>query len=216
MIRLTAAALRAIWPRAPQPVIDAFIEKQSLLGDAGITERRNRLAICLAQLDHETNGFQIANLTENINYTAARAAQIWPSRFRSAADVRAKFGTSPGWQKKMFDNVYGNRMGNRPGTNDGSKYIGRGGPQITGRDGYRNVGRIAGLDLEGNPELATRHDLQPDIAVGFWKWKNLNAVADKLGLRGVTKIWNGGYIGMADRELRYTKANRVLMGLEGI
>lgn len=213
MLRLTRDALRQMFPRAPQAVIDAFVEKHALLDEAGISATRNRLAICLAQVDHETNGFAIPGLTESIAYTAERAAQIWPSRFRSAADVRAKFGTAPGWQKKMFDEVYGNRMGNRPGTDDGSRFIGRGGPQITGRDGYRNVGRVAGIDLEGNPELAARHDLQPDITVGFWKWKNLNPVADSQGLRGVTRIWNGGFIGMADREARYTKINRILAGL---
>jgi putative chitinase len=46
-----------------------------------------------------------------------------------------------GWQQRAFDDIYGKRMGNRPGTRDGSRFIGRGGPQVTGRDGYAEVGK---------------------------------------------------------------------------
>lgn len=216
MLRLTPEALRLVWPRAPQTIIDAFTgDDHRLMDAAGITATQLRLCIFLSQLEHESGGFTIANLTENINYSAERAAQIWPSRFASAAHVRQKYGSAPGWQKRMFDDVYGGRMGNRPGTDDGSRYIGRGGPQITGRDGYRKVGEIAGLPLEAEPELATRHDLQPEISVAFWKWKELGPVADRGGLRAVTKIWNGGYIGMADREALFAGNDPVLARLAG-
>lgn len=214
MLRLTAPALRQIWPRAPQTVIDAFIARHALMDAAGITATRERLGIFLSQIEHECGGFTIANLTENINYSAERAAQIWPSRFASAAAVRSKYGTAPGWQRKMFDDVYGNRMGNRPGTNDGSRYIGRGGPQLTGRDGYREIGKRIGVDLEAAPERAAEHALQPDICVAFWSWKNLNPVADGGGLRAVTKIWNGGYVGMADREAQLAGNSPIILRLQ--
>lgn len=203
MIELTAPALRQIWPKAPQAVIDAFVAKPDVLYAAGINHTRTRLSVAFAQVEHETNGFTIKDLTENINYSAEGAARIWPSRFPGGADqVRAKYGTAKGWQLKLIDDVYGNRMGNRPGTHDGSSYIGRGGPQITGRDGYREVGKRAGLPLEDQPTLACKLDLQPEILAAFWTWKNLSPVADVGGLKAVTKLWNGGYIGMADREAR--------------
>lgn len=200
MIRLTAESLRQIFPRAPIAVLDAFVSKQDLLTKAGINQSRVRLAYFFANIEHECGGFTIPNLTENINYTASRMAEVWPNRFPSAADVQAKYGSGPGWQRNAFDAIYGGRMGNRPGTSDGSRYIGRGGPQVTGRDGYQQVGNRAGLDLVASPEAASRLDMQPEICTAFWSWKNLNRFADAGDFVGCVKMWNGGTNGLADRQ----------------
>lgn len=198
MLSVTANDWRAIFPRAPIDVILAF-ERSDALGRAGVTMNRTRLAYFCANVEHECGGFTIPALTENINYTAARMAAVWPSRFRSAADVQRKFGTARGWQKNAFDEIYGGRMGNRPGTHDGSTFIGRGGPQVTGRDGYQNVGRIAGIDLVGHPEAAGVFGSQPEICAAFWTWKGLNSFADRMDFLGCVKAWNGGTNGLADR-----------------
>jgi hypothetical protein len=141
MIIVTAQAYRQIWPKAPQGVIDAFAASsgQKSLDRVGITTTRPRLSVALSQVEHETAGFTIKDLTENIMYSAAGAAKTWPSRFPNGAiDVQRKYGTAAGWQLKLINDVYGGRMGNRPGTDDGSKYIGRGGPPARGgRDGQR-------------------------------------------------------------------------------
>jgi len=200
LLKLTPEALRLIFPNAPQAVIDAFNAKQDVLTQAGVNANKNRLAFFFANIEHECGGFTIRNLTENINYTAERMAQVWPNRFASAAVVRNKYGTAPGWQTKAFNDIYGSRMGNRPGTSDGSLYIGRGGPQVTGRDGYAEVGKRAGLDLVGKPELASRLDMQPEICAAFWTWKNLNRFADADDFLGCVKVWNGGTNGLADRK----------------
>lgn len=211
MIELNASAVRQILPRAPQAVIDAFAspEGQALLERAGINHTRTRLSIAFSQVEHETAGFTIKNLTESIAYTAEGAARVWPSRFPGgAAQVRAKYGTAPGWQKKLVDDVYGNRMGNRPFTGDGSIFIGHGGPQWTGRDGHEALARIlkdlvpgiGTLSAEQAIDYAINYANQPAVLAAFWIWKNLNPIADAGGLRAVTKPWNGGYIGMADRE----------------
>jgi len=111
-----------------------------------------------------------------------------------------KYGTAAGWQKKAIDDIYGGRNGNRPNTNDGSTYIGRGGPQVTGREGYREVGKRCGLDLVSDPELATLHKHQPAILAAFWSWKGLNDVADKGNFTKVVLKWNGGTNGLKDRK----------------
>src|SRR5687768_4399036 len=152
-VRLTTALLRSVFPKAPDTIIAAFAEKEGVLSTVGVNQTRQRLAYFFANIHHETAGFTIRNLTENINYSAARMAQVWPNRFQNATVVAAKYGTVAGWQRKAFDDIYGNRMGNRPGTKDGSTYIGRGGPQITGRDGYAEIGKRIGHDLVSSPDL---------------------------------------------------------------
>lgn len=199
LLKLTPEAMRQLFPNAPQVVLDAFVAKQAVLTKAGINQTRTRLAFFFANIEHECGGFTIRNLTENINYTAERMAVVWPNRFSSAGSVRVKYGTAPGWQLKAFNDIYGNRMGNRPGTSDGSRYIGRGGPQVTGRDGYLAVGTRAGLDLVNHPELASRLDMQPEVCAAFWTWKNLNVKADANDFIGLVKLWNGGTNGLADR-----------------
>ncbi|QYK40067.1 MAG: hypothetical protein KF887_11430 [Paracoccaceae bacterium] len=188
-----------LFPKAPVAVIDAFVAGAGSLDAAGITGSRTRLAYALANVEHECGGFAIKDLTENIGYSAKRMAEVWPNRFANAAAVQARYGTAKGWQKKAFDDIYGRRMGNRPGTDDGSRYIGRGGPQITGRDGYRQVGRRAGLDLVEAPELATLPVHQPAILAAFVAWKDLNALADAGDFKAYVRRWNGGTNGLADR-----------------
>ena len=199
-IKLTAEAVRAIFPRAPQVVVDAFVAKQDVLTKAGINATKTRLAYFLANIEHECGGFTIANLTESLAYTAIRMAEVWPNRFESAAVVQAKYGTGASWQIRAFNDIYGGRMGNRPGTSDGSTYIGRGGPQWTGRDGYAALERITGLPAVADPAVAARLDMQPEICAAFWTWKGLNRFADAGDFLGCVKAWNGGTNGLADRK----------------
>lgn len=215
-IRLDLPNMRALFPKAPEAVLKDFVDKQdAILGPAGINHTRNRLKYFFANIEHEVDGFTIKNLTENINYTAARMAEVWPNRFKSAADVKAKYGTKAGWQKKAFNDIYGNRMGNRPGTDDGSRFIGRGGPQVTGRDGYKNVGAVAKLSLEETPELAAKYENQAAVSAGFWTWKKLNAKADTGDFIGCVKIWNGGTNGLADRRARMAGNEAIINRLPG-
>lgn len=212
---LTKEGMRAIFPKAPTEVIDAFVRKQRILDKAGITANRRRLAWFLANLEHECDGFNVngfvKNLTENIEaYTHERMAEVWPNRFANGHAVRMRFGTGPGWQKKAFDQIYGNRMGNRPGTSDGSMFIGRGGPQWTGRDGYEALARILPTLIFGTGKMtaeqavgwSTRLEYQPEVCTAFWIWKNLNVFADANNWTGLVKAWNGGTNGMADRQAK--------------
>ena len=212
---LTTEAMRGIIPKAPSEVINAFVAKQHILDRAGITGTRRRLAWFFANIEHECDGFNVngfvKNLTENIGaYTHARMAQVWPNRFSSAAAVAARFGSGPGWQARAFDQIYGNRMGNRPGTTDGSLFIGRGGPQWTGRDGYEALARILPTLVPGLGKItaeqavgwSTKLEYQPEVCVAFWMWKNLNRFADANNWVGLVKAWNGGSNGMADRNAK--------------
>lgn len=206
-----------IFPKAPNEIIEAFVKNIDWLHDAGITGNRSRLAYALANVEHECNGYTIKNLTENINYSAERMAKVWPNRFSSASDVKNKYGTGRGWRKRAFNDIYGRKsLGNRPGTDDGSTYIGRGGPQITGRSGYRAVGLRSELDLENNPELATLPENQPAILAAFWSWKKLQGYADKGDFIGCVKKWNGGLNGIKDRKERLKGNEPIIMRLNNV
>ncbi|WP_316197073.1 glycosyl hydrolase [Bradyrhizobium sp. SZCCHNS3053] len=200
MIELTRESLARVFPRAPQAVIEAFVAKQDVLTKAGVNATRTRLSYFFANIEHECAGFALKGLEESLAYTPERMAEVWPSRFPGgAAAVRARFGTAPSWQLKAFDEIYGNRMGNRPGSHDGSTYIGRGGPQWTGRDGYRECQARTGVPAVDQPKAVSQLDLQPEICAAFWAWKGLNAKADAGDFKGCVKLWNGGSNGLADR-----------------
>jgi predicted chitinase len=110
-------------------------------------------------------------------------------------------------------------LGNiRPG--DGKRYKGRGPIQLTGRANYRLFGRLLGLDLEGNPQIAAKPENGFRIAALFWKRKKLNDLADQLTLKGdkaerttfmeITKRINGGHNGLNDR-LNYFRIAKQLL-----
>ena len=96
-------------------------------------------------------------------------------------------------------------LGNtQPG--DGTRYKGRGPIQLTGRANYRAAGQALGIDLEGNPQRAKDPDVAFRIAGWYWSTRNLNTYADAGNFREVTRRINGGYNGMADREMYYRRA----------
>jgi predicted chitinase len=84
---------------------------------------------------------------------------------------------------------------------DGRRYKGRGPIQLTGRANYRWAGGRLGLDLEGQPQLAARHDVGWRIAGLYWKSHGLNELADRGDFLAITKRINGGTNGLASRQL---------------
>lgn len=94
---------------------------------------------------------------------------------------------------KFFNYVYGGRvdLGNRPNTDDGYTYRGRGILGLTGRGRYLACGAAIGVDLVGNPDKVA--DTFYGCLAGAWAWceaaflqvgsgekhsMNLNLIAD--------------------------------------
>jgi putative chitinase len=104
-------------------------------------------------------------------------------------------------------------LGNtQPG--DGPKFKGRGLIQITGRANYTSYGRYKGRDFvtPTNYDLiATDPELAVDVSCWFWTEHGLNALADADDVRAVTKVINGGYNGLADRQARLDRAKCFLL-----
>ncbi|GGG50870.1 hypothetical protein GCM10010964_42710 [Caldovatus sediminis] len=196
--------VRSLYPRAAEAHVASFARQaEALLARFEIGHAPNRLHFFLAQIGHESAGLTVT--VENLNYRAERILQIWPGRFTSLEAARACAGNP----ERLANTVYSDRMGNGPfESGDGWRYRGRGYLQLTGRDGYRNVGRIAGLDLVERPDLAAAPDHALLVACAFWEWKGLNRLCDGGDYVAVTRRINGGTVGLADRRAWLDKVRR--------
>jgi len=115
-------------------------------------------------------------------------------------------------QKAIAIQVYGNRLGNRAGTDDGWNFRGRGLIQITGRSNYKACGEVIKIDFENQPEKLSEDKYAALSAGWFWSVNNLNGLAEQGDFRQIVLKINGGLNGYDDRLARYKKAIGVLNG----
>ncbi len=203
---VTLKQLQTLYPRATPAVTGAFAkDAPELFGRFGIADTPNRLQFFLAQIGHESGGLTIVE--EKLNYSAERMTRVWPSRFPTVGAAQS-FAHDP---EKLANFVYAGRMGNGPPAGgDGFRFRGRGYIQITGRDGYENVGARAGIDLVAKPERAAAPADALLVACAFWRWKNLNALCDTGDFAKVTRRINGKLVGIEDRRAWLDKVRRAL------
>lgn len=191
--------ISTLYPKAATASVDGFLACEAALRKAGLLEKANRLHFFLGQLGHESGGLTVRE--ENLNYSAARLMAVWPSRFPTLAAAQP-YARNP---EKLANKVYGGRMGNTQ-PSDGWRYRGRGYIQLTGRDGYRAVGQVAGLPLETNPDLAADPTKAAAVAAAFWTWKSINPSCDAGDFVTCTRKINGGTVGLDDRKAWLAKA----------
>lgn len=154
----------------------------------------NQKAMFIGQCSHECGNFRL--LEENLNYKAATLMKLWPKRF-SNMEVANAYAGNP---KKIANMVYSSRMGNRDeNSGDGYRFRGRGCIQLTGHANYFHCGKALGVDLVMDPDCVATPKFASLTAGWFWSTHNLNAPADALDYTKVTKIINGGTIGLDDR-----------------
>jgi len=203
---LTAEIIRALAPRAHQDYVDALVNGGPVFEQYGITTPL-RLAAFMATICHEAGGLSIVR--ENMNYTAARIKQVWPTRPQAV-----KFAGKP---RELANCVYNGRMGNAVGSDDGWNFRGAGLIQLTGRDSFRAAGLAIGVNLESQPELI--EDAAISLRAACWEFSRFAALCDK-GDKGFRSVCNGinrgnafsalDPIGWADRQVWYARACRVL------
>jgi putative chitinase len=75
---------------------------------------------------------------------------------------------------------------------DGQRFMGRGIFQITGRDNYERFGKLCGVDICCNPDLAQQPDMALHIACLYWNEHHLNDYADADNILGVSNGINRG------------------------
>lgn len=154
----------------------------------------------LAQLLHESGG--LSAVRENLNYSAEGLLKTFPKYFPTTA-LAVQYARQP---ELIANQVYANRIGNGTvASGDGWRFIGRGLIQTTGRSNYTKTSQA----LFGDDRLLTQPHLleEPRYAVEsacyFWKANNLNTLADKNDIEGVTRRINGGFNGLNERRIYF-------------
>jgi len=165
----------------------------------------NQQAMFIGQASHESGNFKL--LEENLNYKAATLMRIWPKRFPTMEKANEYAGNP----KKIANSVYSSRMGNRDeNSGDGFRFRGRGIFQLTGHSNVFHAGKALGVDFVKDPDLIASPKYAALTAGWFWSTHNLNSPADGLDYTKVTKIINGGTIGLDDRIKHVQQALSVL------
>lgn len=186
-------AIQRVFPNAPSSVIMDCVERFHIENPIDF----------VAQLAHESGNF--SSYVENLNYSAASLARVWPTRFANASGspnaTAYRIARNP---KEIAKAVYNGRMGNRAGTDDGWNYRGRGAVQVTGRSNYERVSRV--MYSAGLCDTPTHFLVHPEelgtlpnaihSAGAFWNISNLSSVTD---FKTLTKRINGGLTGYEDR-----------------
>lgn len=170
-----------------------------------------RIAGFIAQCGHESNNFTV--LEENLNYSADGLKKVFGKYFGPASGRdAAAYHRQP---EKIANVVYANRMGNgNEKTGHGWMFRGRGAIQLTGRDNYIAFGRDPNVGMEPEQVIKYLATKEGALASACWYWnsRNLNDVADTGDIVKMTKLVNGGTIGLEDRKKHYEHALAVLTG----
>lgn len=201
-----------------------FDAMSSVLPKYGITTPE-RVAVFLGQISAEA-GPNLSMLKESSAYKAPGYFSICQKRLGlKSVDECSAYLASP---EKTFQGLYEATI---DGTfhymgyslhgkstiqkGDGAKFCGRGLKQLTGRANYTRASKeIYGDDrLVKDPEqVATDKSVALETACWFWKSRNLNALADKFDIPGVTKLVNGGDLGLKTRTQVAEKAYAIFKG----
>jgi putative chitinase len=188
---------------------DALVE---VLPKYGITTPR-RIAHFISQCAHESNNFR--SLQENLNYSKESLEKVFPRYFGAGKRDAAQYARNP---EKIANYVYmdefrsaAGRMGNVQ-SGDGWKFRGRGLKQLTGRNNYTAFGKSVAMTAEQAADYVATKKGAIESACWFWDTNKLNTIADTDDVVLMTKRINGGNIGLADRQQRYTHAIALLSG----
>ena len=165
----------------------------------------NQKAMFIGQCSHESGNFRL--LQENLNYKAATLMKLWPKRFPTLEVANQYAGNA----RAIANKVYADRMGNRDeASGDGYRFRGKGLVQLTGHSNHFHAGKALGVDFVMQPDLVATPKYAALTAGWFWDTHKLNPPSDALDYTKVTKIINGGTIGLDDRIKHVQQALAVL------
>jgi putative chitinase len=211
MSLITEAQLAAMIPTNKE-VGEWCAALNEMLPKYGITTDK-RIAGFISQCAHESSDFRV--LQENLNYKEATLLKVFPRYFGPGKENAAEYAGKP---EKIANYVYMDKNRSKGGAlgnvkeNDGWAMRGKGLKQVTGRANHEAFGKTVGMTAEQAAEYLLTKNGALESALWFWGSRNLNEVADTGDVVRLTKIINGGDIGLADRQARYAKAMAALGG----
>jgi putative chitinase len=211
MTLLTVEQLRVMIPTNKE-VEEWCTALNEMLPKYNITTDK-RIAGFISQCAHESMDFRV--LQENLNYKEATLLKVFPRYFGPGKENAAEYAGKP---EKIANYVYMDKNRSKGGAlgnvkdGDGWLFSGKGLKQVTGRANTTAFGKTVGMTAEEAAAYLLTKKGALESALWFWNSRNLNEVADTGDVTRLTKIINGGDIGLADRQARYVKAMAALGG----
>lgn len=200
--------IKNIFPNSKIASFDPYVEECFEYANINTKLRK---AMFYAQAGIESAYFK--TLSENLNYSAIRLSIVWPKKFKDKLgnpnDLAKRIASNP---KLIASEVYGDKLGNTK--ENAYLYIGRGLIQLTGYVNYKafndDMGSYLNTDFIKHPDalLEPRNALYS--ACHFWKTRNLNKFADKGDVKGATKVINGSYTALRERQELYNKILKII------
>lgn len=180
-------------PAKAMPIGEMQKGLQAELAAKGITDP-TAVANIMAQVQAES-GFKPQS--ENLNYSGKKLFELYgagnaggnKARFKTLEEAEALAAKGP---EAVGNVIYGGRMGNSE--DEGFKYRGRGMIQLTGKNNYEKFGKMIGVDLVSNPDLANDPAVAQKIAAAYFAEKQKKGV-DLTNIASVGK--SVGYAGGA-------------------
>jgi putative chitinase len=200
--------LQNLCPKTKKTVLETYIEPINTVAQYyDMFENPNRIAGFLAQVAHESGGFNFVK--ENLNYSAEGLTKTFKKYFPTL-DVASPYARNP---EKIANRVYANRMGNgNEQSGDGFKFRGRGLIQLTGRTNYTKFAEDLGISVDETVDYLESPNGAVSSAGWFWDNNKLNQYCDKNDFVTLTKRINGGTIGLEDRMHHYHLVLELLKG----
>lgn len=191
---ITSDILSKIFPKTKKTVIDSFVQPFNDAMSKYAIDTPLRKAHFLAQVGHESGGFNFT--MENLNYSADALLRVFPKYFN--AESAASHARNP---QMIANRVYSNRMGNGDvASNEGWMYRGRGLIQLTGKANYSLYSIALKKPVADVISFLETPAGAADSAAWFWDKHKLNQAADKDDIKLITKTINGGFNGLDDRQ----------------
>lgn len=203
---ITVKLLQQINPKTKESILEKYVEPLNRIClEYGILDNHKRTAAFIAQIAHESGGFNFT--LENLNYGAKGLQSVFKKYYPTEKEALAH-ERKP---EQIANKVYANRMGNGDeSSGDGWRYRGRGLIQLTGKSNYERFATFMNMKLEEVPTYLETPEGAIMSAVWFWHTNNLNSFCDKDDFVGLTRRINGGTNGLEDRKHHYELALKQL------